>query len=51
MNKILFSAGMIAVLVNVVFGETQGNGLAMFGVGLMFAIGFNWLYGYMGLQQ
>ena len=49
MNKLLFSAGMIAVLVNVVFGESQGSELAMFGVGLMFAIGFNRAYEWIGL--
>lgn len=49
MNKLLFSAGMIAVLVNVVFGESQGAELAMFGVGLMFAVSFNWICVWMGL--
>ena len=49
MNKLLFSAGMIAVLVNVVFGGTQGAELATFGVGLMLAVSSNWLYMWMGL--
>lgn len=49
MNKVLFIAGMIAVLVNVVFGESQGAELAMFGVGLMFAVSFIWISAWMGL--
>lgn len=49
MNKLLFSAGMVAVWVNVVFGETQGAELAMFGVGLMFAISFIWISAWMEL--
>lgn len=49
MNKVLFSAGMIAVLTNVIFDNTQGAELATFGVGLMFAVSFNWFYEWIGL--
>lgn len=51
MNKLLFSAGMIAVVVNVLFGSHQSAELATFGIGLMFTVGFNWMYAYMGLQS
>ena len=49
MNKVLFFAGMFAVFINVTFGISQGAELALFGVGMMFAVGFNWISNWMGL--